>query len=264
MKLRIMAVICSLASLLAIAGSCAYGGQPGTQTDFSFGLTFYAMQSIPCPKYPKGLCLADSVPPCTPVALVSHTGICSVTALYRFHYDHPGGGDFEATVLEGSEECLRDATVAVLGVDTGAIRLISPKEDQSVRKDLESSARGLLKHWITAEDKSQERIGDIDQNPLSKAPPRLSTVGDITMLRFALNEAAEQVRTDGPILLFFKDQLFRLEAWCTGDPVFFSVNDKLHVAYRAVCCGCGERILYVYDLSGDAPKMVYENDKLSD
>jgi hypothetical protein len=41
-------------------------------------------------------------------------------------------------------------------------------------------------------------------------------------------------------------------------------NDKLHVACRAVCCGCGERILYVYDLSDDATNMVYENDKLSD
>lgn len=117
---------------------------------------------------------------------------------------------------------------------------------------------------MTTEEKSQERIGDIEQNPLSNSPPKVATVGDVTMLRFGLNEEVERFRRNGPILLAFKDQLFRLEGWCTGSPVFFSVNDKFHVAYRVVCCGCGERILYVYDLSGDAPKMVYENDKLSD
>ncbi|HMK34173.1 MAG TPA: hypothetical protein VK463_03830 [Desulfomonilaceae bacterium] len=209
--------------------------------------------------------MADSAPPCTQVALVSDTGICSVTTLYRFHYDHPGGGDFEATVLKGSRECLKDAHVAVLGVDIGAIRLLSLKEDQSpVRKDLPSRARELLKRWMTTEEKSETRVGDIEQNPLSSSPPKMFTVGDITMLRFALNEEAEQFRTDGPIVLYFKDQVFRLEGWCTGDPVFFSVNDKIHIAFRSWCCGCGQRILYVYDLSGSTPKIVYENDKLSD
>ncbi|HMK37408.1 MAG TPA: hypothetical protein VK463_20205, partial [Desulfomonilaceae bacterium] len=90
--------------------------------------------------------MADPGPFChDKVALISETGVCNARTSFRFPYTHPGSGDFEATALEGAEECLSFAAAAVIGVHAEAIRLISPEENTpAVPKDMESKARALL------------------------------------------------------------------------------------------------------------------------
>jgi len=237
-----------------------------TRGDFTFGLPFYATQSDPCPKYPDGLCLADSFPlfGCYEVALISNTGVCRARTSYRYHYEVPGGSAFEATVLEVPEDC-QYGSVAVVADRPEAVSLIPLEANQPpAPKDVETRARGLLEDWMTNASKSLERTGDVGNNPLSTSPPMVLKAAQVTILRFQLNEGMEGWKKDrGPVVLSLNDQLFRLEGWCTDDHLFFSANEKLHLAYTLWCCGCGERILYVYDLSGKIPKKVYENDKLS-
>jgi hypothetical protein len=200
---------------------------------------------------------------CEDVALVSSTDVCSAKTSYRFHYQVPGGGEFEGTVVQTSEKC-QAGYVAVIGVDARAVRVIPQEADQSPAwEDVERKARALLNLWIRTSDKADE-FGDISQNRLSKSPPKVLKAGPVTMLKFELNGDIPEQRRQGPVVLWLKNQLFRLEGWCTADHIFLAVNDKPYIAYTMQCCGCGVRILYVYDLSGDLPEKVYENDKLSD
>ncbi len=235
---------------------------PWKQKGIAFGLPFFATQSEPCPRYPNVLSLADSRPFCHDnVALVSHRGVCSARTSFRFPYTHPGGADFEATALEGYKECLPGAAVAVIGVETEAVHVLPLREEQSpLPKDLESGARELLKDWIRTSPKADE-FGDITQNPLLDSSPKVLKTAHITMLQFAVDKKGGE---HGPVVLSLNGRLLRLEGWCTYGHLFFTINDKLYLSYNLECCGCGLRILYVYDLSGELPEKVYENDKLSD
>ncbi|MEW6140255.1 MAG: hypothetical protein AB1733_18705 [Thermodesulfobacteriota bacterium] len=262
-----MKILRLLAVLLVTMTCYAYGEQqPEPPRKFSFGLPFFATQSDPCPKYPEGLCLADSFPlfGCYDVALISRRGVCGGMTSYRFHYEVPGGSAIEATVLDVPEKCY--GSVAVVGVDPGAVRLIPWEDDQPpATKEMESRARELLKDWMINAPKSVERIGDIENNPLSDSPPKALKAGPVTVLRFELNDQIIGWKKDiGPVVLFLNNRLFRFDGWCTDDHLVFSVNDKLHFTYILRCCGCGESISYVYDLSGEVPTKVYQNDKLSD
>lgn len=202
--------------------------------------------------------MADSVRNChTEVALISTTGVCTTRTLYRFIYEHPGGEEFEATLLERTAECPKAATVAVIGVDAEAVSLISPKHDLSpLPKDTESKARRLLD---LPEADSQERHKEVGMD-LSDALPEVLRVGHVTMLSYRLKGG----RGDGPTVIYLNDKLFRLEGWCTTGHLFFSVYNKLFLCYTRFCCVCGEVIFYFYDLSAKAPKIVYENGKFSD
>jgi hypothetical protein len=239
--------------------------QPWTETNYSFGLPFFTTQGGLCPRYPE-ICLADSIRHCyTKVALLSKTGICSATTSFRFQYEVPGGAEFEATALDVSGEC-RSVAVAVLGVDAKLVRLEPLEENRSpVSMALNSEARELLRDWIKNASSKADEFGDIRQNPLSSLSPKALKGERVTLLRFELNDGVKGWKRDrGPVVLYFNDRLFRLEGWCTDDHLLFSVNDKLHLAYTVYCCGCGLRILCVYDLSGEAPMKVYENSSLSD
>ncbi|MEW6141504.1 MAG: hypothetical protein AB1733_25050 [Thermodesulfobacteriota bacterium] len=208
--------------------------------------------------------MADSFPlfGCYDVALISRRGVCGGMTSYRFHYEVPGGSAIEATVLDVPEKCY--GSVAVVGVDPGAVRLIPLEDDQPpAPKDTESKARELLRNWIHSSSKADE-FGDIRQNPLSNSPAKVLKAGHVKMLKFELNDYSEELRRDGPVVLWLNDRLFRLEGWCTEGHLFFSVHAKPYLAYTMHCCGCGLQILYVYDLSGEVPMTAYENEKLSD
>ena len=69
--------------------------------------------------------------------------------------------------------------------------------------------------------------------------------------------------SDGLVLLFFNNEFFELKGGCTTKPVFFFVNDKLHLAYDENGCGSGRLIFFVYDLSDGSPRIVYANADLS-
>ena len=111
-----MTILRLLALLLIVLGAC--GGGTAQTSIISFGLPFLAVQSEPGPRYPEGLCLADRFGQGYEVALISSKGVCRATTLYRFHYEVPGGSEFEATLLEGPEDCLEVPNVAVVGVGT--------------------------------------------------------------------------------------------------------------------------------------------------
>ncbi len=77
----------------------------------------------------------------------------------------------------------------------------------------------------------------------------------------------EFLNQDGLPVLVLKDNAFLLEGSCAfRSPFFFSVKEKLHVSYWATvaCCGCGDLNFFVYDLSGESPKLVYDNSHFSD
>jgi hypothetical protein len=235
--------------------------EPSTEHHFTFGLPFSLGQDDQCPVYPGGVSLADSIPNChTNVALISDAGVCNTRTLYRFLYQHPGGEEFQATLLEKSAECPEAVVVAVIGVNARAVRPIPSRHDESpVPRNVESRVRRLLD---PPEGEGQERYKEVGIE-LSTTSPKVLKVDHVTMLRFGLNDVGE-LKNKGPGVICVNDQLFRLEGWCTQNHRFFSVYEKLHLSYTCFCCGCGEVIFYVYDLSGKTPKIVYQNGKFSD
>lgn len=224
-----------------------------------FSLPFFANPAAVCTKYPE-ICLADSIPDCNlNVVLLSKQQICSAVTLFRFMFEGPAGGpEFEATALDVSGKC-RNLAVAVLGGNAEEVRIIPLTEEQSpAPRDMEGKARQLLKDWTTTSTKADE-FGDISQNPLLDSSPKLFKAGHITMLQFAVDKEGGE---NGPVVLSLNGQLFRLDGWCTEGHLFFEVKKKLHVSYRLRCCGCGLENLQVYDLSGQTPEKVYENEKI--
>lgn len=255
-----MTILRLLAVLSVILVTCGWGT---AQTNIiSFGLPFVATQSDPCPRYPQGLCLADSLLQCDEVALISSKGVCRATTSYRFRYEVPGGSEFEATLLEGFKECLELPNVAVLGVRIEAVRVVGLKEDKSpVPSGLETKAREFLKDYVLPE--GVELASPRLVKPLESKPGGMTDA--VALITFGFAVENRSVAGNGPSILSSKDTVIRLDGNCTWGPLFFALDGELHRAYTAShCCDCGERILYVYNVSGPTPKKVYENGKLSD
>lgn len=183
------------------------------------------------------------------MVLICSKGICNTRTLYRFKYEHPGGEEFEATLLEKSPKCPEAAVIAVIGVDARAVRLISPQDDHSpLSEELESRARRVLK---------ESGAGQGALPSLADSAPEVKKVGRVTLLTF-------RTETDDTAAVLLLNNNFVSLGLCTFEHLFFSLNDKLHLTYRKGCCACGEVINFVYDLSGEAPKKVYGNAKFSD
>ncbi|MBI5570717.1 MAG: ankyrin repeat domain-containing protein [Desulfomonile tiedjei] len=232
--------------------------EPGTQplhpSDISFGLPFWAAYRGYGPKHPEGLALADPFDPGRPVTLISSSGVCTMKTASKFPYDIPGGAEFEATHLEGSEKC--SGYLGVVGVDLSAIRPVQPSDDKSpVPHEVELEARRVARR----SDAVQERW------PFSDVSPEIVRVGDVTLVKFGLHTGS---REDEPgffaAVLIVNGKPFELEARCTDDHHFFAVNDRLHLTYTGHCCGCGWISQVVYDLSSGTPRKVYENALLGD
>jgi ankyrin repeat protein len=219
-------------------------------------------------------CLADAFKPGLSTVLLGKKGICGAKTADSFYLDTPWACSpgFEATNLSGAEECAATEErkswgwiMAVLGVEPTAVRLLSPKNDNSpVSKEIESKARKLA----APEMDPPKKIVDDSSVPIGlvKKPPRALRMGDITLLTFQL-EADGEPWEPGPTVVVKEGQVFLLEGACTyGEPMFFSVNGRLYVTYHGTvnCCACGDTNFFVYDLSGETPEMVYANSSFSD
>ncbi len=258
MRSIIVLFLCLLVIVSASPDSCA---EPATQSGISFSLPFTCGE-----EGRAGGCLADSIERGSKVTLINKTETCKATAVETFIYDHrAAASEFKATRLVGTRECffLRPEEessygrfqVAVLGVEPEAVRLISTIHDNSpVPKDMELEARRILRNDVLP--KGTEFI----------APRLVSLEGsEVAVVQLGYTHDGESAWKDGPSVLFANNSATRLDGDCTWEHLFFTANNKLHLAYiGAGCCGCGEWILYVYDVSGKVPKKVYENGSLSD
>jgi hypothetical protein len=245
-----------LVMLSVSSGSCAYEEKPSTRPSFFFGLPFRLGQEDQCPVYPEGPSLADSVGECHKnVVLISSNGVCNTRTLFRFIYEHPGGGEFEATLLEKSSEC-PGGIVAVIGVDARAVRPIFPIDAHApLSEELELEARRVL---------NESGAGKGALPAIADSSAKVVKVGRVTLLKFRTENGNSR---DEPLtfaaVLSVNNNFVPLGV-CTTKHLFFSVYDRLHLAYTKECCACGEVIFYVYDLSDEVPKIVYQNGNFSD
>lgn len=242
MRVMIVVVLC-LGTIL----SCNAGahGEPACQPTISF--------AAPGNIANKGTgYLLGSFKAGLTVSLITETGICRAKTGATFSYEHMGPDDLiEATTVVGIEECPKPATIAIVGVDPTRVRLIQPKDGQFlIPRDVELRARRLV-----------EREGSDPESwySVTGSRPEVLMVEGFMYLRFQLKGEENH----GPALLFFNDEFFELEGGCTSRPVFFFVNDKLHLAYAENGCGSGQLMFVVYDLSDGSPRIVYTNADLS-
>ena len=95
---------------------------------------------------------------------------------------------------------------------------------------------------------------------ISDSPLTTWTAEDVTICRL---EYSRQFLGDiygGPMALIFKNRLFGLWGECGTNPLFFTINNRLHLVYEAFeCCTCSvvRGKTCVYDVSGEAPRRVY-------
>jgi hypothetical protein len=238
-----------------------YKGSPEKSQNYSFSLPFFTSQDDPNQSYPP-VCLADLIPLLSEVVLVSRERVCDARTTFDFKYEIPSGVKFEATALDGKPECLKGADVAVVEINAEAVRVIPLKEQKDPpSKDIESRARTILKDWMKTSVEPDE-VRDVKENPLSNSSPGSLKAAQVEMLQFSVSN--KKGGADGPVVLFINNQPFRLGGWRQDGHIFFSVKDKIHLAYTLRCWSSGKQVLYVYDLSGPEPKKVYENNKLSD
>jgi hypothetical protein len=253
-------IVMILASVLMhlMFATFAYG-KPVKEPGISFALPFTILGTEDFEAaQPKTRGLADSIEAGRKIILMNKSEICNATTGATSIYHHMSGGhEFKVTHLAADNECFPVKTeekypgrfqVAIVGVGSSDIRLASPKDDHSpLPKDIQSKARRLV-------DNTEYRLD------LPDVPPEVLRVGTAALLIFRSTPWYE-----GPIVWSADHNVFLLEGNCTTGHFFFSVHNKLHLAYTgSYCCDCGHKILFVYDLSGRTPKQVYENGKLSD
>ncbi len=260
-----MRAISLLAILLFVMVSYTSGGPP-TQINVSFALPFTAIWANlggACPDWADRIALGDSFDSGLKVAIVSKWGVCNAKTVRKFRYAEPGyegsgSQGFEATVLEGTEECpIGGGDIALIGVNPVAVRLVTPrKSTSSLPKRVELKARRLL-------TPDYETVGE--RLPISDPPPKVMSVGRVTLVLFPLASGSPSQQSN----VFFSvvivnGRIFPLEGRCTEGHIFFTVNRRLHVAYWNYACGCAIRVMTVYDLSHGTPKLVHEMGDLFD
>lgn len=254
--------LCFMASLPLLLGSLAYADPPANPPisfSFPFGCDTHDGKKIRC--------LTNIFKPGLNAVLIGKTGICGAKTSAAFLFDkYP---DFRATRLTGADDCFtvkddeeifRSFRIAVVGADPAAVRLVSLQEGGTpIPKDIEVNARKLATPHI----EEPQKVSDGSRVPvgLSDTPPKVLRSQNVTLLIFELQADGEPWEP-GPTVALINEKLSLLEGACTyGEPMFFSVNGKLYLTYRATvaCCGCGDSNTFVYDLSNGTPKKVYQD-----
>lgn len=257
-------ILCLSASVLLLFGSGVYG-DPVADSEVSFSVPFVGTY-----RGDKTLCLADVFKPGLKTVLLGNSGTCEAITADTFIY--PEDKQLETTRLKGTEKCLaevdtkrfrigRQLRVAVVGVDSSAVRVVEPKTNESpLSKEIEQSARKI------ASSEYQRNFRNPEGSVIDVAdfPADVFSVGNAAFFLFKCTD--EFYNQDGLPVLALNNNAFLLEGACAfRSPFFFFVKEKLCVSYWATvaCCGCGDSNFFVYDLSGESPKLVYQNSDFS-
>jgi hypothetical protein len=259
MRVAGIAVLSSLVVLLTGLGSYS---QPSEKPEISFSLA-YKCDTEENGEKTLPFCLADSFDKELNVVLVSKIGKCRAKTGDNFD-DQYASNKFKATGLTGTEDCLNgeDRTVvAIIGTNPSTVDVVEPNTDKSLlTKDMELKAREIARSRYQALRDSDNPSVDV-----ADSPPDVFSAGNAAFLLFRSTE--EFLNQDGLPVLVLNSNAFLLQGTCAfGPPFFFTVKEKLHVAYWATvaCCGCGDSNFFIYDVSGASPKLVYHNSDFSD
>ncbi len=265
MKVMGRMVVSLLALVLTAPGSYAEG-RPVEGTGISFSLPFSCGgEAGDKRKANEVICLADSFKAGLNVVLVSGKARCTGKTAGTFVNEHLGH-EFDATYLTGTAECLTEVDntwyeIAVVGVALSGVHVVEARNDKSpLSQEMEAKARKVAKTGYKALSAPGEHVKDV-----ADSAPEVFRAGDAAFLLFKCTD--EFLNQDGLPVLVLNNNAFLLEGSCAfRSPFFFTVNNKLHVSYGATvaCCGCGDSNLFVYDLSGESPELVYQNSDFSD
>jgi hypothetical protein len=257
-------VLSLFALLLSALGSFAYG-ESVEKSDISFSFPYRcSSEESNESKRSDSVCLADSFEAKLNVILVSKKGNCCTETADTFKDEH-ASYEFKATHLTRIGNCLTEDdqkrfSVAVVGIGPSEVHVIEPKTDKSaLSEDIELKARKI------ASSAYQEIRAIQEVRDVADSPPDVFSVGNTAFLLFKCTDTF--LNQDGLPILVLKNNAFLLEGSCAfRSPFFFSVKKKLYVSYWATvaCCGCGDSNFFVYDLSGESPKLVYKNSNFSD
>jgi hypothetical protein len=248
-------------------------GQSAEKDHVSFGCPFFlgGPQRANPKEWTGNYCLADEYESGLNAVLLDSTGMCVAKTGATFPYGHPWIGPYiQANRLVGAEKCFkmrnrspRHFRIAVVGVEPSKVRLIPATECKlPLPADVLAAAREMLKHPVLDSSKPYAIVGKelsrMAYNPITDSPAKVMRADDATLLVFGFPKDS----SPGPLIVYMNNNVFRLEGWCTIEHIFFSVSDRLHLAYGAPSCNSGEYVVYVYDLSGRVPKQVYVNGAL--
>ncbi len=257
-------MIFCLAISVLLFGSFVWAETPG-DSKISFSVPFACKTD----KRDRALCLTNVFQPGMQTVLLGEQGTCEARTEETFVWAEDKG--LRATRLSGTEKCfpIGDSRsvnyfVAIMGVEPSAVIVLEPDADNSpVPKEIELKARKLALPKI----KGPRRLSDMTRVPIgvSDAPPNVFRTGNVTLLNFELTLGGKPWEM-GPTVALTNAGVFLLEGACTGNPIFFSVNGRLHATYGGTvfCCGCGDSNSFVYALSNGTPKMVYQDSFFSD
>jgi hypothetical protein len=257
-----LAALYFFAAFLTNLGSCAYG-EPGEGTGISFSIPYDCTErELIKRKGIKTFCLTDTFKSGLNVVIVDKQGNCRAKTAGTFTDDY-AINKIVATRLGSSGRCSvvddeENFSLAVVGVDPGKVEVVEPQEG-NVPQFLEMRARRVAKS--PAPDPCDSGGQRCLYKYVADSPPAVFRAGEATLLVFKYTE--ENFNDDGPLILVIQNEVFRLGGTCIyRPPFFFTVNNKMHLAYWATvaCCGCGNIRFFVYNLSNGPPRLVYEND----
>ena len=224
--------------LLAAAGAHAEQKKVGFSLVFNCGVASN-------PAY----CLADAVEAGVEVVLLKrdHPEMCAARTTQTFTYEGAMQG-IESTRLSLPVGCIGPFSIAVLRSAPNQVQIPKAKSVNEIAARTDTAARKIAEYPDAP-----------DVYRLAPTPPRVTIVGDATLLLY--NYVSDQ--NSGPGALAIRNGLFRLEGDCVRDHGFFFVREKLHLVYLWSGCNSGQNATVVYDLSSGSPVNVYENGKFS-
>lgn len=256
MRKKDAVILCLSVSLLLLLGSQPYG-EPLKEPGISFSI-FYLCHTEEDDQKTQRFCVSGLFEQGRTVVLVCEKGSCSTKTANTFTDEYgPGSLEIKATRLTGTEKCfavddvVHISPIAVVGADSSVVRVIEPKTDESfLSAEIELKARKFA---------SSEY--DVD---VADSAPDVFGVGNTAFLLFECK--SKVLFWYGLPVFVINNNVFPLNGLCASKPpFFFSVKEKLYVSYWATvaCCDCGDSNFFVYDLSGESPKLVCHNSDFS-
>jgi len=185
----------------------------------------------------------------TNVVLVSGGGICSATVAGTCTYRDPNYGLRQGANLAVEDECRGAGGIAIVDLDRNAVRSVSPQVNLSpMPKDIESKARQLVQEYF---DEEARRLL-IPHQVLSSRPVVLR-VEQVALLNF---EASGGWR---PAVILVNNDVFPLAGHSCLGYFFFTVENRLHLAYSMSFMMGDRSHIVICDLSGGSPRYVYDS-----